>query len=264
MVVYIDQMNNSIRLEKAPGRIVTLVPSQTQLLHSLGLQKEVIGITKFCIHPNDWYVSKARIGGTKTIDIEKVRSLQPDLILGNKEENSKEDIEALRNIAPVWMSDVSDLGDAIDMIRSVGELTGKKNESVRLIEDIEGAFKELSQFVAHYSNDLKSVLYLIWHKPNLAAGKNTFIDDMISQCGWTNIIDEKRYPEASEIVTPEIVFLSSEPFPFKIKHVEMFEKIYPDAKIVLVDGEQFSWYGSKLKEAPYYFMDLIKELSADC
>ena len=98
-------IENGIDLPR-PKRIVSLVPSQTELLHALGLDEEVVGITKFCIHPNEWFRSKFRIGGTKAITIEKVRSLEPDLIIANKEENTKEDVQALAEIATVYVSDI--------------------------------------------------------------------------------------------------------------------------------------------------------------
>ena len=104
MELFIDQLQSEIRLDRVPRRIVSLVPSQTELLYDLGLEDEVVGITKFCIHPNKWFSSKDRIGGTKSINIDQVKSLAPDLIIGNKEENTIEDIERLREIAPVWMS----------------------------------------------------------------------------------------------------------------------------------------------------------------
>ena len=256
MLEYIDQMNNTIRLAKTPSRIVSLVPSQTQLLYSLGLDDKVVGITKFCIHPDVWFRSKDRVGGTKNVSIEKVQALNPDLIFANKEENTKEDIENLRKIAPVWLSDIANLEDSYDMIESIGEITNKKGEAASILEKIKMGFAELSLL----NGKKKSVIYFIWNEPGYTAGKGTFIDDMLNKCGLVNAIEESRYPEVTLNLSPDVVFLSSEPFPFKEKHIESYQKQYPKAIIKIVDGEMFSWYGSKLIESPGYFKALISNL----
>jgi iron complex transport system substrate-binding protein len=251
----IDQMKREVILPAFPLRIVSLVPSQTELLYSLGLKDEVVGITKFCIHPDEWFRTKERIGGTKSVDIEKIKGLKPDLIIGNKEENEQADIDALMKIAPVWMSDIFDLNDSIEMIKSVGEITNKSKESNELIALIRDRFSSLK------SVGIKSsVLYFIWEEPMMLAGKNTFIDAMLQQCGMKNLAAVERYPEATGNENPDFVFLSSEPFPFREKHKANFEKRYPNAKVVLVDGEFFSWYGSRLKDAPNYFKELLSQL----
>ena len=253
MIEYIDQMNNTIRLAKTPSRIVSLVPPQTQLLYSLGLAKEVVGITKFCVHPNTWFRSKDRIGGTKNVDFEKVKALNPDIIFANKEENTKEDIEDLRKIAPVWLSDISNLEDSFLMIESIGIITNKKIEAISIIYKIKQGFSELTQL----NPSKKSVVYFIWDNPGYTAGKGTFIDDMLTKCGLENAINESRYPEVNFGLNPDVIFLSSEPFPFKEKHIELYQKRYPNAVIKIVDGEMFSWYGSKLIESPGYFKSLM-------
>ncbi len=256
METFVDQMNQTVRLENNPSRIISIVPSQTELLYDLGLENEVVGITKFCIHPNKWFRSKNRVGGTKKVDIEKVKTLKPDLIVGNKEENSKEDIQKLKEIAPVWMSDVFNLEDALFSIREIGKMTRKTVESERLIEEILIEFNDLVQFTSRAIK--KTVLYFIWNEPRFVAGKNTFIDDMLSRCGLINLSKNERYPEVESELTPDYIFLSSEPYPFKEKHIEEFQKSYPTSKIVLVDGEMFSWYGSRMKIAPKYFKELMK------
>ncbi len=254
----IDQMNQTIRLESTPRRIVSLVPSQTELLYDLGLENEVVGITKFCIHPDNWFRSKNRVGGTKSVDIEKVKSLKPDLIIGNKEENEQGDIEELKKIAPVWMSDIFNLEDAIEMISKIGEITNRRAISLQLSAEIKAGFSDLkNQRMVSYS---KSVFYFIWNEPRLVAGKNTFIDDMLTKCGLINLMDDDRYPEVQDNMSPDLIFLSSEPYPFRNKHIEEFKVIYPDAKIVIVDGEMFSWYGSRLTKAPGYFTQLLDKI----
>jgi ABC-type Fe3+-hydroxamate transport system substrate-binding protein len=248
-------MKREVILPAFPMRIISLVPSQTELLYYLGLEKEVVGITKFCIHPDEWYRIKDRVGGTKSLDIEKIRQLKPDLIIGSKEENEQSDIKALMEIAPVWMSDIFNLDDAIQMIHSVGQISNKAVESNELVKRIQEQFELLNSL-----KEDKTVLYFIWQEPMMLAGKNTFIDSMLQQCGLTNLAGNERYPEATGKENPDFIFLSSEPFPFGEKHISEFQQLYPKSKVVLVDGEFFSWYGSKLKDAPNYFNQILTQL----
>jgi len=243
---------------KRPTRIISLVPSQTELLFDLGLQEEVVGITKFCIHPTQWFRHKKRVGGTKTIDISSVRALQPDLILANKEENTQADIEALSKEFPVWVSDIKNVQDALDMIAQVGELVNRKEEAQQLIDKIQ---KKMTVRTNQNSID---ALYLIWQKPYMAAGADTFIHDMMSYAGMRNVVTQMRYPTLTmeEIIAlqPAYVLLSSEPFPFKQKHVEEMQASLPDVKIILVDGELFSWYGSRMLQSFDYFYHLHEQI----
>lgn len=257
-------------MEEFPKRIISVVPSQTELLFDLGLDEEVIGITKFCVHPESWFsrrdsfgAPKTRIGGTKTLNIEKIKSLQPDLILANKEENVHEQIEELQKHFPVYVSDIKTIDDAFGMMREVGEMVGRKMKAEILIEKIKNNFSQLSPSNFHLPS---SVLYLIWNSPMMSVGGDTFISSMIEQAEFKNILhDKNRYPEisAEEIqeLKPDFIFLSSEPFPFKQKNKEEFEKQFPFSKIVLVDGELFSWYGSRMKLAAEYFGKLNAELN---
>lgn len=255
--IFTDQMKRTIRLEEIPRRIVSLVPSQTELLYDLGLNDKVVGITKFCIYPEEWFQNKTRVGGTKQLNIERIKELKPDLIFGNKEENTKEDIEQLEKIAPVWMSDIYTKEDALKMIVQVGEMTQTQTQAEKLIVKIQTSFQNI-----RFSNKKLSVLYFIWKDPYFAAGKNTFIDDMITTCGWTNACTEERYPEWKEQTTqPDIVFLSSEPYPFKEMNLLEVQQKFPKSKIMLVDGELFSWYGSRMQYAPNYFQQLIDQLT---
>src|SRR5215472_11297728 len=123
-------------LNKTPQRIISLVPSQTELLYDLGLDEEVVGITKFCVHPEKWFKTKTRVGGTKNIDTQKILSLKPDLLIANKEENVKGQIDALQKFTQVYISDVKNFADAISMISAVGKLVGKEFKSTTLIKEI--------------------------------------------------------------------------------------------------------------------------------
>lgn len=257
---FTDQLHRTITLKDYPQRIVSLVPSQSELLWDLGLQRELVGITKFCIHPDEMYRSIPRIGGTKTIDIDKIRALKPDLIIGNKEENEQSQVKTLMKEFTVWMSDIHNYPQALDMIGRIGQLTGKEQASEILLSDIKNGFSALTRSIH------SSVLYLIWKNPYMAAGRNTFINDLLDRIGLENTAAtlDGRYPEVSQeqivALDPGYVFLSSEPYPFKQQHIEALQALIPRAKVLLVDGEMFSWYGSRMKKAPLYLRGLIEQL----
>ncbi len=261
MPVYYDQLGREIHLLSAPKRIISVVPSQTELLFYLGLNEEIVGITKFCIHPADKFKSTAKIGGTKQLDIAKIEALKPDLIIANKEENERGQIEELMAFCPVWISDISNLADAIDMIERVGALVDKEIEADGLSKAIDQQFSNL----AIQQTNLRTA-YFIWRKPYMVAGKNTFIDSMLQKCGLTNAFNTDRYPEIDADtlikVNPDVILLSSEPYPFKEKHIAEFTALLPSAIIKIVDGELFSWYGSRLLHAPPYFEKLSDELKS--
>lgn len=258
MPVFIDQTGNRISLDSPPRRIISLVPSQTELLYDLGLDTEVIGITKFCIHPEAWFRSKTRVGGTKQLNIELIRSLQPDLIIANKEENVKEQIGELAANYRVWISDISTLEDAYTMIFQTGLMTGRAQQAQELVKEIRDKFAALPIMPA------KKACYLIWQKPYMTVGGDTFIHTLMEAAGFINLYaNEKRYPAISleelKSADPEYLLLSSEPFPFNEKHKAELAKELPNTQIILVDGELFSWYGSRLRLAPAYFQQLQEQ-----
>jgi ABC-type Fe3+-hydroxamate transport system substrate-binding protein len=256
MPVFTDQAGRNISIPDDPERIISVVPSQTELLFDLGLHDEVIGITKFCVHPKHWFKSKTRVGGTKNLDIEKIKQLRPDLIIANKEENLKEQVEELEKYFPVWVSDVTNLDDACHMIEQLGLIVGKEKQANNLINSIR------EKFVLHPAPQKPlTACYLIWQKPYMTIGGDTFINFMMEAAGFENIFKSKaRYPEIriEELVAydPQLLLLSSEPFPFRQKHVKELQSQLPNSKILLVDGEMFSWYGSRLLQAPEYFLSL--------
>ncbi len=259
---YTDQMGRTIVLDHPPTRIISLVPSQTELLYALGLNEEVVAQTLFCIHPQAQHLLKPRIGGTKALNIDKIKALEPHLIIGNKEENEQLQVDILMQNFPVWMSDIQNLDHALDMIEKVGNLVGREAAANQLAAEIRQSFANLTIKPAN-----KSCLYLIWRSPFMAAGNNTFISDMLSRCGFENKACQLdgRYPqlEAEQIgaLNPDTILLSSEPYPFKQKHMAELRAICPHAKIILVDGELFSWYGSGLLKSVNYFERLRKEIA---
>lgn len=248
---FTDQLNNVVQLRHPPRRIVSLVPSQTELLADLRLEDSVVGITKFCVHPEHWRKTKTIIGGTKKFDFDLIRSLQPDLIIGNKEENYREGIETLSAQYPVWMSDIVTLTDALAMIRKVGQLTNTSFASEKIAGDIQSSISKIQKLPS------LRTLYFIWKSPWMAAAPGTFIHEMMKVAGLVNCFDtQTRYPELNteQIIrlNPELILLSSEPYPFKETHIAELQQLCPKAKILLVDGEMFSWYGSRLLKFAAY------------
>jgi ABC-type Fe3+-hydroxamate transport system substrate-binding protein len=250
-----DQTGHKFSLDSPPQRIVSLVPSQTELLAYLGLNERVVGITKFCVHPASWRQSKTIIGGTKKFHLDIIHSLKPDLIIGNKEENYRAGIEELREKYPVWTSDIVTLDDALAMISSIGAITDTQIPARQCSKDIVDKFRSVKKFHG------QTVLYLIWRRPWMAAAQETFIHSMLTTLGLRNVLEsEHRYPQVSSenirLLAPAYIFLSSEPYPFGNDHIQEIREISPSSKILLVDGEMFSWYGSRLIHAPDYFNTL--------
>ena len=259
----IDQLGNEVTFNYPPKRIVSIVPSQTELLFDLGLDDEVVGITKFCIHPIEKFAAKTKVGGTKKLLIEKIRDLQPDLIIGNKEENTQSEVELLMQEFPVWMSDINNLEQSMVTITQIGELVNREPEAAYLNYLINAGFTDL-QALAVEKNINQTVAYLIWKDPYMFAGRNTFIDDILRKIGLQNVIQQSRYPEIElfrlQTLNPKLIFLSSEPYPFKQKHIDEIQSALPTAKVMLVDGEMFSWYGSRLVKAINYLFHLQQVL----
>lgn len=255
---YTDQTGRRVDIPANPQRIVSLVPSQTELLHDLGA--DVAGITKFCIHPDEWFRTKTRVGGTKQLKPEVIASLRPDLIIANKEENEKEQVEALAKEYPVWISDIHTLDDALDMIVSLGDILSKRHAAQQLTQNICERFDLLRPL-----STAIPTAYFIWRDPWMIAGGDTFINEMLRACGLRNVFEDiPRYPA---ITLPQLaasgcklVLLSSEPYPFREKHIGEIREYLPDAEVLLVDGEMFSWYGSRLLQAPRYFAGMMEGL----
>ncbi|MEP1152438.1 MAG: helical backbone metal receptor [Balneola sp.] len=229
-------------------RIVSLVPSLTELVLDLGIGDRLIGRTRFCIHPVDLVSDVPIIGGTKTLNIEKILSLKPDYIIANHEENRKEDIELLQKKVHVNITEIDTIHEALDSISILGNDLDLSQNADELIEKIQHLLAETPKFPS-----IKTA-YFIWKAPWMVAANQTYIDSILSHYNLENIFsDLTRYPEISledlERKSPELILLSSEPYPFKEKHIKEIKAICPDASIQLINGEWFSWYGSGMVKA---------------
>lgn len=258
-MTYYDQLHRSLQINTTPTRIISLVPSQTELLVDLGLEASIVGVTKFCVHPKHLRISKAVVGGTKQINIEKIKALNPDIILCNKEENTKEMIEILEKVAQVHISDVYNLEDSFQLIEMYGELFKRDRIATALVGNIK-LEREAFQLQFQNKTTLKAA-YFIWKKPWMVAASDNFIHEMLKEAGFINVFEnQNRYPEihldSATLAAADCIFLSSEPFPFKEAHVIALKSKFPDKEIKIVDGELFSWYGSRLLKSYEYFKTL--------
>lgn len=255
-----DQLGRELSLPDRPERIVSLVPSQTELLHYLGLDDIVVGITNFCVHPPEWYHNKQRVGGTKKPSVDRIRLLEPDLIIANKEENSKQVIQTLEKEFNVWVSDVDSLATACEMITRIARITDQVERGNALLLEID---RSADQLRATAKASIPA-LYLIWKNPYMAAGSGTYINSIMGLAGLNNVLQTDRYPELDidrfTDLNPEVVLYSSEPFPFKEKDMTELRNKLPLAHHILVDGEAFSWYGSRIPSALNYIQELVQNI----
>ncbi|PXW13623.1 MULTISPECIES: helical backbone metal receptor [unclassified Chryseobacterium] len=240
-------------------KIVSLVPSITEALFDLGLtENEVVGRTKFCIHPQDKIKNVPIIGGTKNINIEKIKALQPDLILANKEENVKDQVEALMDDYKVMVTNIDTIEDNYYLLKNLGKLFGKEDRAQVFNLKI---YDVLNQ--AKLDIPVKAA-YLIWKNPYMTIGSDTFIHRILTEIGFENIFkNQTRYPQITteDLADADVIMLSSEPFPFKEKHIEELKAFYPDKKIIIVDGEAFSWYGTHIAKCEEYFRELVSQFA---
>ncbi|MCE2686644.1 MAG: helical backbone metal receptor [Cryomorphaceae bacterium] len=232
-------------------RIVSLVPSLTEYLWALGLEQEVVGITKFCIHPKAWWQHKTRVGGTKKVNFKTIETLQPTLIIANKEENTKEDIEQLQLKYDVLLTDITSLEEAYRYLLEIGRKVQREEKSMSLVNQIQAKFQSVVKI-----GQGSSFLYFIWKDPYFVVGPQTYIHALLTHFGLVNFCEIERYPALEQVlnnkdnqsILPDYIFLSSEPFPFEAKHLEEVQVLFPNSKIVLIDGEICSWYGSSFQQ----------------
>lgn len=252
----------NLNSKKEISRIISLVPSITELLFDLELDNKIVGITRFCIKPVNKVLQVSKIGGTKDINIDTVRGLKPDLIIANKEENSKEQILELSNDFDILLTDVNSYEGSLAMINNIGLITKTEEKANEIIDKINSEFANINTKLANITT-----AYFIWRNPYMTISGETFINSILSKIGCKNVFAEQaeNYPVISEEeiidANPEIVLLSSEPFNFTEKHITEFKEILPNANTVLVDGEFFSWYGSRMIYAPKYFEKLLQIVS---
>lgn len=262
-MIIIDQLNRQVQLTKPASRIISLVPSLTEYLYDLELDDKVVGLTKFCIKPEEWFKSKERVGGTKQVNVQKVEALKPDLIIANKEENSQNDIEKLQSICPVYISDINNFDHAFSAMNAIGVMCDRSEKAAEIIALCHDKVKKIKSLVKG------TCLYAIWKDPIMFSGQDNYINSVLKHMGLINAAEKVngRYPILSDKIdssSVDYILLSSEPFPFNDSHSSQFQKLFPNSKILLVDGEAFSWYGSRIYKSYNYFRTFAASLTYEC
>jgi ABC-type Fe3+-hydroxamate transport system substrate-binding protein len=256
-LVFTDPTGHVVNVKCPPKRIISLVPSLTETLYDLRLEDEVVGITRFCIHPREWFLSKKRVGGTKDFKLERIIDLKPDLIIANKEENTREEIEELRKHFPVWTSDISTIDQALNQILQLGSICGRKEIAEQLIDQIRKAWEPIRGIGKN-----QNVLYFIWKDPWMIAGSGTYVNSILQYLGLNNVSPHPRYPIVSkehfDKQAIDLLLFSSEPYPFKESDTLDWRNKFLNSSALLVDGEAFSWYGSRMLRAPKEIKQLLQ------
>lgn len=251
-----DHLGRAVSYTFPPQRIISLCPAITETLFALGLKEEIVGRTQYCIFPANEVATVPKVGGTKQVQLEKIKELQPDLIICEKEENTKEMVEQLAVYFPVYVAQVESVADAHRMIRDIGAIVNRLEEANTLSAQIVNSFRSLPQHAGR-------VAYMMWRKPYMVVGTPTYIDSVLTTLGFTNsfIHLEGRYPTVTindlQQAQLDYLFLSSEPFPFRDKHAQELAMHLPNTRIVLVDGEMF-WYGARMQQEAQYFQHFLR------
>lgn len=254
-----DHLNRSVAYPFPPKRIVSLVPAITETMFYLGLKESIVGRTHFCVFPEE--VKEVQgVGGTKTVKMDWIHELEPDLIIAEKEENTKEIVESLEAYYPVFVFEIQTIQSVLRMIEDVGKLTDHQRSSANLIHAIQVGMEELPQ-----ANG-KRIAYVIWRKPYMVVGKDTYIQSLLESMGFINPFTSfsGRYPEVTaedlQHAQLDYLFLATEPYPYREKHLPEFQEMLPEVNTMIISGEMF-WYGAKMLEATAYFKDKFKEFS---
>ena len=264
----VDASGVRVVLPRPPRRIVSLIPSITEILFALGLGEAVAGCTIFCTEPADGVAGKTRVGGEKDPKLELIRELGADLVVANVEENMREHVERLRAWGiPVYVTYPRTVADGIRLVRELGELTDAEARGSEIVHDLQARLADLRARRAGRAR--VRVFCPIWRHPYMTINGDTYVHDMLAECGGVNVFAglPKRYPEVTlaEVagVRPDVILLPDEPYRFRRAHLADFSP-YPempavrDGRVHLVDGKLLSWYGPRIARA----LDVLPPLLA--
>lgn len=250
---------------KGPARIVSLVPSLTELVCDLGLVDQLVGRTGFCIHPKDVLRRVPKVGGTKDVNLDRLRELAPSHVIVNIDENRRECAEEIARFVPrVIVTHPCTPEDNLDVYRLLGGIFGRQAEAAALASDLRAALDEARQ--AGASLPREKVLYLIWREPWMTVARSTYISATLATVGWDTLPPgaEPRYPafewDAPWLAEVDRVLLSSEPYRFRERHLAEVEAA-AGLPACLVDGEMASWYGSRAAAGLRYLAALRRKLA---
>ncbi|HET6330377.1 MAG TPA: endonuclease III [Holophagaceae bacterium] len=236
-----------------PQRIVSLVPSVTELLAEWGLAMRLVGRTRYCIAPKWIRATVPAVGGTKDPDLAKIAALAPDLVILEKDENPKAVADALTKLGIPWMVlEVKAIRDCLTAWKELGETLGAEAEAAKRVASLKALLPK------HLKKGPRT-LTLIWREPWMAAGPDTYVADLARQAGFTPIGPD-RYPQLTdadiEALDPALILLPTEPYRFNARHTAELRKRFPKARVELVDGQAMTWYLSRTDEGLALLMSL--------
>lgn len=269
MSTYTDGLYREIEIKNPPRRIVSLVPSITETIYTFGAQDTVVGVTNFCVEPASALQTKTPVGGTKTLDVEAIKALEPDLIIANAEENREEDIRQLvRGGLTTFVTFPRTVAAAINMMRQIAEITGTVDKASPILQEAEETLTEIK--TESRTHPRPRVFCPIWRRPWMTIGSDTYMHDFISVCGGRNIFADRhdRYPrvELDEVARrmPEVILLPDEPYHFMPKHKEEFTtRAYVpavrDRRIYVVEGKILCWYGPRIANGLRHINGLLQK-----
>lgn len=255
------------RLDESPRRIVSLVPSLTESVIALGGADRLVGVTEWCIHPEEVVKSIPKVRGTKNPYIKKILELQPDLVLANREENRRRHVVELRRHVPVFLTYPRSVFDALKTVRDLGVILDASERAGEILEMCEF----LLDGIHRTTNPYYHTACLIWRDPWMAVGPDTYVHDLLGHFGFVNVYREEdgRYPETTleDLAErgPEIVLLPSEPYEFAEGDREQVQTVVwskvPGCRAVLVDGGYLTGWGTRTLAALRYLTELRGHLN---
>ncbi|MCK6385335.1 MAG: helical backbone metal receptor [Rhodocyclaceae bacterium] len=248
---------------EAEPRIVSLVPSLTELLCELGLAKHIVGRSGFCIHPRDIVKAIPKMGGTKDADIDRIRAAAPTHLVVNVDENRREQIEDIARFVPhIVVTHPNTPEDNLELFRLLGGIFRREAQAAQLAEDFMAAREALRRAAAALPRE--RVLYLIWKDPWMSVARETYISAMLAAAGWDTLPErsEARYPQLDAVLPGQTfadrVLLATEPYRFTEQHLAEAAARF-GAPVQLIDGEMVSWYGSRAAAGLRYLARLRQE-----
>ena len=255
----VDASGVALTLPAPPRRIVSLIPSVTEILFALGLEEAVAGCTIYCSEPPDGVATKTRIGGEKNPRLELIREIGTDLVIANVEENARGHVETLRSWGiPVFVTYPRTVAGGIELVRQLGQVTGAALRAAEMATMLERRLAEVS--ARQIGRARARVFCPIWRHPYMTINADTYVHDMLAVCGGDNVFARlpTRYPEISLAdvaqAGPEVILLPDEPYRFRRPHMADFAPFREipavrDGRIHLVDGKLLSWYGPRIERA---------------
>jgi ABC-type Fe3+-hydroxamate transport system substrate-binding protein len=249
----VDELGFRVELDRRPERIVSLVPSWTETLFAFGLDREIVGITRFCVEPAEAVAYRPKVGGTKNPDVEAIVKLEPDLVIANAEENRREDLERLRGYGiAVFTTYPRTIAGAVQSILNLGAVVGCEAQADALSRDVVRTVSEIETAFDVWSRLRLRAFCPIWKNPWMAFNADTYSHDVLRMLGFNNVFASagERYPrttlEDALEGRPDVVLLPDEPYEFSARDVEELKTILPSPlgrRVVLVSGRDLHWYG---------------------